>query len=218
MNNPVNERKPGKSRIMVQLWGTLATSINKHFKEMHIKRDGYLNDLFTREIEELAKEVTFRNSDEVRQHLRERPLPDRVKLNLELNTTLIQRMDEVLKEKNIPRDSFVNRVLFFLVAKDAHLDYLGIEYDKDSPATAKPLSDAKGFLLNPFFHIRSKNEGEFYSVPWFADAPFGKNGPNLFGLNPAISDESWTLMTTGVEDLFAELDALPNKEASHAAN
>lgn len=208
---------------MVQLWGTLATSINKHFKEMHIKRDGYLNDLFTREIEELAREVTFRNSNQVRQHFREHPLPNRVKLNLELDSTLIERMDEVLKQKNIPRDSFVNRVLFFLVAKDAHLDYLGVEYDKNSPATAKPLSDAKGFLLNPFFHIRSKNDEQFYTLVCFNDEPFGKNGPNLFSLNTAISDESWKLMTTAIEDLFAELDALPSvtdrrNGASHATN
>jgi hypothetical protein len=218
MKTTVNERKPGKSRIMVQLWGTLAASINKHFKEMHIKRDGYLNELFSREIEALAQEVTFRNSDEVRQHFRERPLPNRAKLNLELDSTLVRRMDEVLKEKNIPRDAFVNRVLFFLVAKAAHLDYMGIEYDKDSPATAKPLSDAKGFLFNPFFHIRSKNDENFYTLVCFHDEPFGKNGPNLFGMNTAISDEAWTQMTTDTEDLFAELDALPSKEASHATN
>ena len=49
---------------MVQIWSVLAKAIhNKQFKELHIKRDGYLNDLFTREIEALADEVTFRNSD-----------------------------------------------------------------------------------------------------------------------------------------------------------
>ncbi|OGA42464.1 MAG: hypothetical protein A3G25_07135 [Betaproteobacteria bacterium RIFCSPLOWO2_12_FULL_63_13] len=168
MNQPhVNDRKPGRKRVMVQLWGTLATSISKHFNALHLKRDSYLNDLFTREIEALAHEVTFRNSDVVRQHFREHPLPNRVKLNLELDATLVQRMDDVLKEKNIPRDSFVNRVLFFLVAKDAHLDYLGVEYDKESPATAKPLNDAKGFLLNPFFHIRSNNDDRFYTLVCF---------------------------------------------------
>ena len=203
---------------MVQLWGALAKSIDKHFKEMHIKRDGYLNDLFTREIEELAREVTFRNSDAVRKHFRERPLPDRLKLNLELDSTLIKRIDEVLTEKNIPRDAFVNRVLFFLVAKDAHLDYLGVDYDKESPATAKPLSDAKGFLLNPFFHIRSKNQDNFYTLVCFNDEPFGKNGPNLFGLNAAINDEEWDTMNMNLDDLFATLDAMENEEDGHVAN
>jgi hypothetical protein len=218
MNKSSSERKPGKKRVMVQIWGTLAKAIDKNFKEMHIKRDGYLNDLFTREIEALATEVTFRNSDDVRKRFRERPLPDRVKLNLDLDETLIQRMDEVLKEKNIPRDSFVNRVLFFLLAKDSHLNYLGIDYEKDAPATAKPLNDAKGFLLNPFFHIRSKNDDAFYTLACFTEEPMGKNGPNLFGLNAAISEESWAAMNFDTEAMWAELDKFSVTKAANGTN
>jgi hypothetical protein len=215
---PTNERKSGKKRVMVQIWSVLAKAIDKQFKELHIKRDGYLNDLFTREIEALADEVTFRNSDEVRKRFRERPIPDRVKLNLDLDETLIQRMDEVLKEKNIPRDSFVNRILFFLIAKDAHLEYLGVDYDTDSPATAKPLSDAKGYLLNPFFHIRGKNDDAFYTLACFTDGPFGTAGPNLFGLNTAISDDSWAAMNIDTDALLAKFGLLPDEEAGHATN
>lgn len=221
MNNSINARKPGKKRIMVQLWSAVSKSIDRHFKEMHIKRDSYLNELFTSEIECLANEVTFRNSDEVRQHFRDRPLPDRVKLNLDLDEKLIRRMDEVLRDRNIPRDSFVNRVLFFLVAKDVHLDYLGIEYDKRSHATAKPLSDAAGFLSDPFFHIRGENDQSFYTLACFNDEPFGKNGPNLFGLNTAINDEIWTLMNTKYDDIldiFSESDMTLCKETSDGTN
>lgn len=204
---------------MVQIWGTLAKAIDKNFKEMHIKRDGYLNDIFALEIEALATEVTFRNSDEVRKRFRERPLPDRVKLNLDLDKALVQRMDEVLKQKNIPRDSFVNRILFFLLAKDGHLKYLGIEYDKDSPATARPLEDAKGFMLNPFFHIRAKNDDAFYTLACFSDGPFGDaRGPNLFGLNTAISDSSWADMNIDRNDLLATLELLPNGDRPNATH
>ncbi|MES2944870.1 MAG: hypothetical protein V4772_18540 [Pseudomonadota bacterium] len=217
MNKP-NDRKPGKKRIMVQLWRKVADAIDRDFKAMHIKRDGYLNDLFTREIENLDSEVKFRNSDKVRRHFRERPLPDRVKLNLDLDETLVQRMDEVLKQRNIPRDSFVNRVLFFLVATDAHLNFLDIEYEKETYATAKPIGDVKGLLLDPFFHIRSKNDGDFYTLTCFADAPFGKKGPNLFSLNVAISDEFWSLMTIDLEDLLGDFGMYVKGEAGHAAN
>lgn len=215
---PTNERKSGKKRVMVQIWSVLAKAIAKQFKELHIKRDGYLNDLFTREIETLANEVTFRNSDEVRKRFRERPIPDRVKLNLDLDETLIQRIDEVLKDKNIPRDSFVNRILFFLIAKDVHLEYLGVDYKKDSPATAKPLADAKGYLLDPFFHIRSNNNDAFYTLACFADGPFGKAGPNLFGLNTAISDDSWAAMNIDTDALLARFGILPDTETRHAAD
>ena len=209
--------KPGKKRIMVQLWGNIAKAIDRDFKELHIKRDGYLNDLFTLEIEELAREVTFRNSENVREHIRNRALPNRKKLNLDLDETLVARMDDVLKAKNIARDSFVNRVLFFLVAKQSHLDALGIYYAKRSKATAKPLDDVRGFLRDPFFHIRSENDDCFYTLSCFPDAPFGKNGPNLFALNTAISDEDWSLMTRDWET-FLDLGVTPKKEVSNVTN
>ena len=208
--------KPGKKRIMVQIWKTLADAINRDFRAMHIKRDGYLNDLFAREIEALDGEVTFRNSDEVRERLQSRTLPSRVKLTLELDETVSARIDDVLKAKNIPRDSFVNRVLFFLLAKQSHLDNLGIEFDSESPATAKPLADARGFLLHPFEHIRYKNDGRFYTLACFRDGPFGKDGPNLFALNTAISEEDWQFFNLSFDD-FDDLGFGP-EEVSHGAN
>lgn len=214
----VNERKSGKQRIMVQLWGPLAKSIDRHFKELHIKRDGYLNDLFTLEIEALATEVTFQNSKEVSKRFRDRPLPDRVKLNLDLDTTLIHRIDEVLKHRNIPRDSFVNRILFFLVANNNHLNYLGIDYDEETNASVKPLTNVKSFLLNPFFYIREENNEAFYTIACFIDGPFGPKGPNLFGLNTAISEESWVAMNIDSDALLNELVSLSDVEVENETN
>lgn len=142
MDKPPVTRKPGKRRIMVQLWGPLAKAIDRDFKALNIKRDRYLNDLLRSEIEELAREVTFRNSDAVRARMQEQKLPDRVKLTIELDEDVLARIEEVLAEKNIPRDSFVNRVLFFLVAKDPMLDRLEIAYERRGQVTAKPLQDA----------------------------------------------------------------------------
>ena len=82
-------RKPGKKRIMVQLWGTLAKAINRDFKALNLKRDRYLNDLLTQEIEELSREVNFRNSNEVRTRLQEQKLPNRVPLTIELDEGLV---------------------------------------------------------------------------------------------------------------------------------
>lgn len=201
----IDTRKPGKKRIMVQVWGTLAQAIDRDLKALHLKRDGYLNDLFTREIEELAEEVTFRNSDAVRARQQEQKLPDRVKLTLELDETLIKRIDTVLKERNIPRDSFVNRVLFFLVAKESHLGQIGIDYEPEGQVSAKPLADAGGYLYQPFSHIRDANDGRFYTLACFREHSFGEGWPNLFALNTAISDADWDEMNTSTADLLGRL-------------
>lgn len=194
-----NTRKPGKKRIMVQLWGAIAKAVEREFRSLHIKRDSYLNELLETEITNLENEVTFPNLDEVRDRIQGRRLPDRKKVTLELDEVVVEHIDRVLKEKNIPRDSFINRVLFFLVAKESHLRYLGIGYDSSSQATAKPLADASGFLSDPFFHIRCCNENKFYTLYCFHDGPFGKNGPNLFALNTVISEEEWKIIKS-VED------------------
>lgn len=215
MNKPPVTRKPGKRRIMVQLWGPLAKAIDRDFKALNIKRDRYLNDLFRSEIEELTKEVSFRNSDAVRARMQEQKIPDRVKLTIELDEEVIERIDAVLAEKNISRDSFVNRVLFFLVAKDSMLDRLDVAYERRGQVTAKPLSDAMGFLYDPFFHIREANEQRFYTIACFFDGAFGTKGPNLFALNTAISADDWAGFNIDSDALLAELDLLSNGSANH---
>lgn len=209
-----SNRKPGKKRIMIQLWEPIAKAIERDFRLLHIKRDSYLNDLFGREIESLANEVTFRNSDEVHKRIKNSKLRDRKPLTVDLDEALVKRIDEVLKEKNIPRDSFVNRVLFFLVAKKSHLVALDINYKSSSEATAMPLDDAFGFLLDPFFHIRSCNDERFYTLVCFPDAPF-RNWPNLFALNTAISEQDWKLMNMTCIDLSEEFSLLSDKGESH---
>lgn len=202
MNADTNTRKPGKCRIMVQLWGPLFKKLQLEFKALNIKRDRYLNDLFAAEIEKLAKEVTFRNSDAVRARIQEQKLPERVKLTIELDKALAERMEFVLAEKNIPRDSFINRVLYFLVARQATLDHLGVCYDKTAQLPTRPLHGADLCLYDPFFHIREANDNRFYTLPWFATTSFGSKGPNLFSLNTAISADDWEDMNVDPEDYF----------------
>jgi hypothetical protein len=190
--------KPGKKRIMVQVWDSLAKALVRDFKALHIKRDSLLNALFAHEIERLNDEVPFRVAEEAKARVLSRALPNRVKLTLELDEQVSNRIDEVLQDKNILRDSFVNRVFFFLVAKQSHLAHLGIEYDSESPETAKSLNDALGFLRDPFQHIRARNEGRFYTLSCFPDGPFGNNGPNLFALNTAIREDDWWMFNVCV--------------------
>lgn len=187
-----HQRKPGKRRIMVQIWRQLAEAVKRGFDRLHIKRDGYLNEIFKAEIEALDREVTFRNSDAVRARLQEVKLPNRVPQTIELDDAVIERMDTVLRAKNIPRDSFINRVLFFLVAPKHMIDRLCMDYEgngDDGPL--KPLDEAQSTLHNPFRRYRDANNGQFYTIACFHEASFGPAGPNLFALNTAISDEDW---------------------------
>lgn len=215
MEQQPTSRKPGKRRIMVQIWKPLTKAVDRDLNALNIKRDRFLNELFRREIEALAQEVTFRNCDAVRARMQQQKIPERVKQTLELDEDVIVRIDAVLEERNIPRDSFINRVLFFLVAKEPILKHLDIAYEREATASAKPLSDALGYLYNPFFHIREANDQRFYTLACFFEGAFGPKGPNLFSLNTAISDDDWAFFNIDSDALLAELGMLSNAGATH---
>lgn len=199
MDTTTSSRKPGKKRIMVQVWGALAKAIDRDLKQLHLKRDGYLNDLLKEEIEALAEEVDFRNSDEVRARVQGARLPERAKMTLELDEALIPRIDEVLKDRNISRDSFINRILFFLVADSQTLVRLNIKHVARPELSGRPLKDALVALYDPFFYVREANDGRFYTIANFRESSFDVN---LFALNTAIRPEDWVAMNKPSENLF----------------
>ena len=152
-----------KKRVTVQVWEKLEEALEMNLKKLHLKRDLYLNELLTNEIEALAVEIKTNNSDEVMRYLvhSNRNLR-RTKLNLELDETLINRIDEVLLEKKIPRDSFINRILYFLLKKSsvfAKVDYRYVENsdlfyeiqeERENLVVINPFEGAKNLLFNPF--------------------------------------------------------------------
>lgn len=199
--------KETKKKIMVQVWDELAKVVKKELRSLHISRDSYLNELLKLEIERLSSEVSYATPDEAKKHIKKRlcGIKNREKMTLALDIEVADRINQVLAEKNIHRDSFINRVLFLLVAKPEHLKRIGIEYQLNQSTAVKPLQDAYGFLNDPFFNIRENNDELFYEIP-FPDEPLAKNWPNLFGLNCAISPENWSIINTplmSLDDVFA---------------
>jgi hypothetical protein len=124
-----------------------------------------------------------------------------------LDEKLVTRIDEVLRAKNIPRDSFVNRVLFFLLAKRDFLENLAIKYESRTKAVVNPLDGTRALLSDPFSHIRAGNSGLFYTHPIFPDHAIPLMAippevpPNLFSLNVAISENDWQKMAINDDNL-----------------
>src|SRR6185437_966695 len=197
--------KETKTKMLVQVWDVLHKAVKRDLRSLHIMRDTYLNALFAREIEELEREVKFVLPDEVCRYIKRRLRGlKRERVTIAVDRDVEGRLNRVLNERNIPRDAFVNRILFFLVAKPSHLRTLGIGYERRQEVVVKPLDDAWTFLHDPFSNIRMSNDGTFYTLV-LPDEPLGEKWPNLFGLNCAISAETWKLITTGRDALLDEL-------------
>lgn len=199
-------------KTTIQLWSVIDHALTRKLDSLYIKRDPYLNALLTTEIEQLNLEMDFRNSDAVATRLSERKLPDRVKRTIELDDTLITRINDVLKDKNISRDAFINRVLFFLIVPSSYLDLLGIEYQNRHETIVNPLDGVRSILADPFYPIRAKNKSCFYTLACFPDAPFIENGHNLFCLNIAINEKEWARLNGTTESLYKDLSAFKRQE------
>lgn len=203
---------------MVQVWKPIAQAIARDFKALHLKRNNYLNDLFNMEIAALDAEVRDPNPQGFYERLVHRQFQphEKDKWTLELDLEVIERLNAVTEKLGIPRDSFINRVLFFLVANKQWLDRLGVAYERKGEVTAKPLADVRGFLQDPFFHIRGANDGLFYSLSWFWDGPVGKGGPNLFSLNVAMTQSDWEAMNAELDESFLDLGLTGKEGENHA--
>ncbi|HLG85989.1 MAG TPA: hypothetical protein VKZ79_02210 [Alphaproteobacteria bacterium] len=197
--------KETKTKMLVQVWDVLARAIKRDLRSLHITRDAYLNALLKREIEELAQEVEFETPSDALRHINKRLRGlNRERMTIAVDRDVAERIRQILEERNISRDAFVNRILFFLVAKPAHLKRFGFEYERQQEVEVKPLDDAWTFLHDPFANIRMSNDNAFYTL-LISDEPPAQNWPNLFGLNCAINAESWSLISTPLDSLLGEL-------------
>lgn len=197
--------KETKKKILVQVWDVLARAIKRDLRALHISRDTYLNSLLRHEIAELAREITFSTPDDAYRLIKKRLRGlSRERMTIAVDRDVAEIIDQVLKQKNISRDAFVNRILFFLVAKPEHLKRFEIEFDYQQGVGVKPLDDAWSFLHDPFFNIRNCNDGAFYTL-MIPDKEIAQDWPNLFGLNCAISARDWELINTSFESLLDEL-------------
>lgn len=113
-------------KILVKIWSPLLDKLNLMAKDSCIKRDNYLNLVLSHEATMLEKEVIQKNSERAKKYLSSKllELNDFKSVNLLLEEETVERINRVCKEKNIPRDCFLNRVFLFLTATRETLENL----------------------------------------------------------------------------------------------
>jgi len=89
--------------------------INEKVAAACLQRDAYLDWVFSHEAKMLDKELDTPNSEAARTHLAKHlNLLDRKQVTFALSRGTVDDINKVCEQKNVPRDSFINRVLFFL--------------------------------------------------------------------------------------------------------
>lgn len=123
-------RNPGKTMdaphpILVSVWNQSIDLLNRSCIAAYLRRDEFLNRVLAHEAKMLAREVRTPNSDAAKAHIAsELKKLELKKVNLRLKTDTVIAIQEACTAVNIPRDTFVNRVLLLLVAKRSAFEKL----------------------------------------------------------------------------------------------
>ena len=121
----IAEKTENKTKVLVNVYEPVIAIMKHKLDAACLKRDAYLDKALQIEAGFLREEVTTPNSDKAKSYIADNLKQLKLKpLNLLLSTETVELMNEVCKEKNIPRDAFINRVFLLLIASDTVIDAL----------------------------------------------------------------------------------------------
>ena len=121
VRNVLEHKSPnsdGKTKTTYTLRADLFSEFDRYIKEIGLRRDSYLNSILPNALSELGQ--AERNSESTQELLRETYRPgahspyeqdDFVRVNLSLDSKLVERMNTECAAKRIPRDLFLEGVL-----------------------------------------------------------------------------------------------------------
>lgn len=169
----IQKETENKTKVLVNVYEPVITIMKHKLDAACLKRDAYLDKALRIEAGLLREEVTTPNSDKAKSYIADNLKQLRLKpLNLLLSAETVELINEVCKEKNIPRDAFINRVFLLLIASDNVLMALfghdvdtkiyldcglnGFHYDvSDSGNRPNILDTVEDFVTtSPFFRLR----------------------------------------------------------------
>jgi hypothetical protein len=136
-----------KTKILVKVHEPLLAIMQHKIDAACLKRDAYLDKALRVEAEFLRKEIATPNSDKAKNYIAAQLSDLKLKpLNLLLSTETVDLINEVCKEKNVPRDAFLNRFFLLLIANDTILTALFHEFLEEGHAeTIEEFLDGGGW-------------------------------------------------------------------------
>jgi len=157
-----------KMVMTVRIQKDVAEQFNKLIGEIGLRRDTYLNRLLPREVELLSElppnsERAARFSKLSAQWFEDQ----KTRLGLKLDTALVQRINDVCREKGIVRDAFIGTFLEFLVDG----------YEGDSESVGSPLGKVFALIEDPYYEAYAGNINIYKRRLHLDDSWFEVEGP-----------------------------------------
>ncbi len=181
-----------KRKITVQLWRPLLLRLNELTANTCLNRDAYLNFVFAHESEMLTHELMGkRNSEAARAHIKHcfAEVKDFQQVSFNLKISTVQSIVKACEEINVWRDTFINRVIYFLLCGPRQMAELWkINLSEYETAIFNEGREIRWLLLSP--PLEAINEliqaDPFQSIRTALNVRYPQNNDNLLGLHEQL--------------------------------
>jgi hypothetical protein len=152
------------TKITMKIRDDILDAFNRRLDSCFLKRDAFLNHMIKSETPHLEREMQgLRLSTAARRYTSHQLMSmDKTTINVVVEKQTADELKRVLKDANIVRDAFANRLMLMLISTDSLLKRLELPTETTAPSLrnaepmpTSPLASIFSALGDPFFYFRT---------------------------------------------------------------
>lgn len=156
-----------QTKITAKIYSNLLEHFDKEIAGAHLKRDAFLNAVINHEVQYLEQDLKgIKLSNAARKHISGslKRLGTKT-VNIKVHKHTADELNRVVRNTNIVRDAFLNRLIYLLLATPKLLTALKLPSYIEHPSLSSaqgmpvgPLSALSEVLGDPLFYLRIAHE------------------------------------------------------------
>jgi hypothetical protein len=211
-----------KKAMTIRVLRAVNNRLTKIVTSACLRRDEYLAAVLEREIEELDTEISIKNTDRARAFIKKNinylnEGVERVQVSFSIPAVLVDRIDSVCREKGILRDSFLNRVLFVIVAPNNVVDEIFFSGFEDWRNEVWVEGRNESLAWSHLFHPLDRSIDPFWAIRFGIELDCqrrireGYSSPQRSGFYSTVFDDSLGVNLYGL-NCYLEEGSIPGSE------
>ena len=172
-----------QTKITMKIFTPLLQRFHQQIDSVFIKRDALLNHVLKSEVEYLAKDLQgLVLTSKARKYISgELKRLGTTTINIVVDKSVATRLNSIVKQSNLVRDAFANRLFLYLLSSDLLLQWLEIPLDVsgikakseyiNGEIPTSPLRAVDYIFSTPFFYLRLAAQEMHDSGLYLLDLP-----------------------------------------------
>lgn len=170
-----------QTKITVKIYEPLLRDFDRQVEALFIKRDAFLNNMIREETQHLAHDLEGKRlTTKAKRHIAgELKRMGTVSVNVVVDKSTADALNDIVEKTNIVRDAFINRLIMLLRSSKQFLDYLELPqsvtvsaFDSSvDPMPTSPMRAIEAVHSDPLFYLRVAAEERHETGLYLIDLP-----------------------------------------------